>query len=73
MIAGSSMVSTLPSRISHWPSTITDCTSRAWPLCTKLETARSIGTRCARRTSIMIRSALLPGASQPPSGMPNAL
>src|SRR6185312_7924457 len=28
-MAGSSIVSTLPSRISHWPSTITDCTSRA--------------------------------------------
>ena len=28
--------------MSHWPSTMTDSTSEAWPLCTKLETARSI-------------------------------
>ena len=37
-MASSSIVSTLPSRISQRPSTITDSTSLACPLCTKAET-----------------------------------
>ncbi len=69
---GPSIVRTTPSRISHLPSTITDSTSRAWPWCTKVATTRSTGTMWARCRSTTIRSALLPSASQPPSGTPSA-
>ena len=51
MIAGSSIVSTLPSRISHWPSTITSVTSRPWPLCTKSR-PRAAAARDARAAEV---------------------
>src|SRR5262249_34449301 len=64
-ISASSSVSTLRSRISQRPSTMTASMSAGWPLCTNAETILTAGTRLGRRVSTTKRSAFLPTSRLP--------
>ena len=64
-MASASMVRTSRSRITNWPSTMTDSMSPGWPQCTSAEMMRPEGTRCGPQGVHHQEVGLLPDFQRP--------